>query len=290
MRFEGCRELPTRRTAWWSAGFGRDAACCGAGRTHERHGIRVRRRISHAGDGAAAYDDADLNRAVQVYRLFFPTVSGLAIFKGNERFGLVRQQGVRHARHQAAARRIHPELRYAVRAAAARPERGPLVVELPPGPLIVRRHGREPALGADMGLPGPDAGKGGQAPAAAAGLRRRDRPMAITSGRRRRTASSSACARCRSAVTWRRRVERLQTIKVDRSIRRPDWTEPTWLNLTPRPQDTTPLGGRTTSSYWEALHEVIEAEPPVDELPRRTTASSRPSASRRASRSRPTPA
>jgi hypothetical protein len=30
-----------------------------------------------------AYDDADLNRAVQAYRFFFPTVSGLAIFKGN---------------------------------------------------------------------------------------------------------------------------------------------------------------------------------------------------------------
>jgi hypothetical protein len=28
-----------------------------------------------------AYDDADLNRAVQAYRFFFPTVSGLAIFK-----------------------------------------------------------------------------------------------------------------------------------------------------------------------------------------------------------------
>ena len=31
-----------------------------------------------------AYDDADLNRAVQAYRFFFPTVSGLAIFKGNQ--------------------------------------------------------------------------------------------------------------------------------------------------------------------------------------------------------------
>jgi hypothetical protein len=35
-----------------------------------------------------AYDDADLNRAVQAYRFFFPSVSGLAIFKGNEALGL----------------------------------------------------------------------------------------------------------------------------------------------------------------------------------------------------------
>jgi hypothetical protein len=36
-----------------------------------------------------AYDDADLNRAVQAYRFFFPTVSGLAIFKDNAAVGVV---------------------------------------------------------------------------------------------------------------------------------------------------------------------------------------------------------
>jgi hypothetical protein len=36
-----------------------------------------------------AYDAADLNRAVQACRFFFPTVSGLAIFKGNTAVGVV---------------------------------------------------------------------------------------------------------------------------------------------------------------------------------------------------------
>jgi hypothetical protein len=36
-----------------------------------------------------AYDDADLNRAVQAYRFFYPTISGLAIFKGSEAAGVV---------------------------------------------------------------------------------------------------------------------------------------------------------------------------------------------------------
>lgn len=43
-----------------------------------------------------AYDDADLNRAVQAYRFFFPLVSGLAIFKGNEALPAV-ELGVRDA-------------------------------------------------------------------------------------------------------------------------------------------------------------------------------------------------
>jgi hypothetical protein len=39
-----------------------------------------------------AYDDADLNRAVQAYRFFYPTVSGLAIFKGTVAVGLKANQ------------------------------------------------------------------------------------------------------------------------------------------------------------------------------------------------------
>jgi hypothetical protein len=31
-----------------------------------------------------AYDDADLERAIQAYKFFYPTVSGAAIVRGNE--------------------------------------------------------------------------------------------------------------------------------------------------------------------------------------------------------------
>src|ERR1700754_3107581 len=36
-----------------------------------------------------AYDDADLNRAIEAYRFFYPTVSGAAMFKGNADVGIV---------------------------------------------------------------------------------------------------------------------------------------------------------------------------------------------------------
>src|SRR5689334_20793125 len=39
-----------------------------------------------------AYDDADFNRALQAYRFFYPTVSGLAIYKGNQAIGLIPNQ------------------------------------------------------------------------------------------------------------------------------------------------------------------------------------------------------
>jgi hypothetical protein len=36
-----------------------------------------------------AYDDTDLNRAIQAYRVFYPTVSGAAIFKGSMKVGVI---------------------------------------------------------------------------------------------------------------------------------------------------------------------------------------------------------
>src|SRR4051812_34807182 len=35
-----------------------------------------------------AYDEADLNRAIQAYRFFYPTVSGEAILEGNQAINL----------------------------------------------------------------------------------------------------------------------------------------------------------------------------------------------------------
>src|ERR1044072_3272115 len=39
-----------------------------------------------------AYDDADLNRAIQAYRFFYPTVSIVGTWKGNEKGGTVANQ------------------------------------------------------------------------------------------------------------------------------------------------------------------------------------------------------
>jgi hypothetical protein len=50
--------------------------------------VHVRGRVPGPEAIQRAYDDADLNRAVQAYRLF-PTVSGLATFKANAAVGVI---------------------------------------------------------------------------------------------------------------------------------------------------------------------------------------------------------
>ena len=97
-----------------------------------------------------------------MYRQFFPTVSGLAIFKGNERMGIMANKVFGTLETRAEARRIHVELGYAVRTDAARPRHWPAGRRARPGPLIVCSMDVNQRWVADMGLPGPDAGNGGK--------------------------------------------------------------------------------------------------------------------------------
>src|SRR5262245_2835428 len=52
-------------------------------------GVTFERGYPTPGSAKEAYDDLDLNRAIEAYRFFFPTVSGIAIFKGFENVGVV---------------------------------------------------------------------------------------------------------------------------------------------------------------------------------------------------------
>src|SRR5262249_32609486 len=108
------------------------------------------------------YDAADLNRAIQAYRFFFPNVSILGLFKGFEAIGakdnkafLVlegRPSGVFFTPNSAPPYAAPPlDLRIA-----------PITVELPEGPLIGVANDLNFRWVIDMGLPGPDAGKGGK--------------------------------------------------------------------------------------------------------------------------------
>src|ERR1700754_3208166 len=108
------------------------------------------------------YDEADLHRAVQAYKFFYPTVSGAAIIKGNEEIGLVPNQvfGILDCAPAQLVFTANSDTPYGPLLLDL--SVGPLVVELPAGPLIVCSMDINQRWVADMGLPGPDAGKGGK--------------------------------------------------------------------------------------------------------------------------------
>ena len=59
-------------------------------------------------------------------------------------------------------------------------------------------------------------------------------------------------------------VERLQTVTVRPLDPAVAWQAPTWRDLSPEPQDTTPDRWEENLGYGKALHEVVDSEPPFD--------------------------
>jgi len=209
-----------------------------------------------------AYDDADLNRAVQAYRFFLPTVSGLAIFKGSQAAGVVanRAFGVLDTRPEHVGFTLNSDTPYGPVNLDLRD--GPMVVELPPGPLICAVIDLNQRWVADMGLPGPDAGQGGKHLVVPPGwdgeapdgyyLARSTTYRVIGGVRSLPVGGDVAAAN-----------ERITTIII-RPLHSPGGPAASWSAMGGKPMDVTPLGWETNLEYWRALHEVIDTEPHLD--------------------------
>ncbi|HLK92824.1 MAG TPA: DUF1254 domain-containing protein [Polyangia bacterium] len=209
---------------------------------------------------AKAYDDADLYRAVQAYRFFYPTVSGLAIFKGNVAVGLEanRTFGYLDTKPRHLILTANSDTPYGMVALDLRD--GPMVIELPPGPLIVVAMDLNQRWVADLGLPGPDAGKGGQHLFVPPG---HDKLLPVWYHPWRAT-TNRVLVGLRSLPVGGdvpAALARIQQVKVHPLAPPADWTPPSWVNLTEKPQDTTPLKWETTLEFWRELHEALESEP-----------------------------
>jgi hypothetical protein len=208
-----------------------------------------------------AYDDADLSRAIAAYKFFYPTVSGAAIVKGNEQIGVVPNKvfGILDCAPEQLVFTANSDTPYGPLLLDLGV--GPLVVELPPGPLIVCSMDINQRWVADMGLPGPDAGSGGKhlllppdyrgtVPDTGYYVHRTSSNRQIIGARSLPVEGDVAAAK-----------ERLTTIKVYPLNPTDDWTEPQWLDVTGKVQDTTPLQWETNLVFWEVLHQTVDSEP-----------------------------
>src|SRR6516165_4054954 len=109
-----------------------------------------------------AYDDADLNRAIQSYRFFYPNVSVYGLLAGFEPLGAKYNQAAvvleglpRHVLFTPNSDTPYGSIPIDLSG-------GPVAVELPEGPLLGVANDLNFRWVLDVGLPGPDAGKGGK--------------------------------------------------------------------------------------------------------------------------------
>jgi hypothetical protein len=211
-----------------------------------------------------AYDDVDLVRAMQMYRVFYPSVSGAAIFDGTAKVG-VRPNKVfgsmdtqpRHVGYTLNSDTPYGALLLDLRA-------GPMVIELPPGPLVGAALDIHQRWILDMGIAGPDAGKGGRHLLLPPG-HQGDAPSGYY-------AATSASFRVIAAVRSIPQggdvagaIELLRAAKVRPLQPSAGWADPTWTDMTPMPQDTTPHAWEDTLRYWQVLHEVVGSEPACED-------------------------
>jgi hypothetical protein len=209
------------------------------------------------------YDDLDLIRAVQMYRIFYPTVSGAAIFKGTAKVGVIPNKlfGTLDTQPKHVGFTLNSDTPYG--GILLDLNVGPLVIELPPGPLLGAAMDINQRWIADMGLPGPDAGKGGKHLLLPPGYRG-DTPAGYYAAK---VTGYRVIAGMRSLPAGGDvpgAIERLKTIKVRPLTSSASWTEPKWFDMTAPPQDTTPHAWEDNFQYWQELYEVVNSEPPFE--------------------------
>jgi hypothetical protein len=140
---------------------------------------------------------------------------------------------------------------------------GPFVIELPAGPLIGAALDINQRWIADMGIPGPDEGKGGKHLILPPGYKDKV-PDGYYVWKSPTNRMILAVRSLPVKGDVKGAMERLQTIKVHPLNPPAGWTDPKWVDLTDKPQDTTPLKWENNIKFWEVLHEVIDTEPPVE--------------------------
>jgi hypothetical protein len=210
---------------------------------------------------ARGYDATDMERAVAAYRFFYPTVCGAALFKGSAKVGLVSNKvfGTLDMRPRHLAFTASSDMPCALLPLDLK--RGPLVVDVPPGPLMIFAADINQRWVADMGLTGPEEGHGARHVLVPPGYDQKLPPgLFVWSPTSNRTLVNVRSIPLGGDVQGA--IERLRTIAV-RPLETPaGYTEPTWIDLTPAALDTTPLAWEDGLQYWRELHEIVDTEPP----------------------------
>lgn len=204
------------------------------------------------------YDEADLNRAIQCYRFFYPSVSIMATWKGNIKGGTIPNKvfALLEGTPQQLVFTPNSDTPYA--GLPLDLSNGPLVVELPPGPIMATVNDLNQRWVMDLGLPGPDKGKGGKHLLLPPGYKGK-----VPAGYYSATPTTMRVlillrALPRPGATPN---ELMQSVKIYPLQRDGGWKTPGWVSLNRPGLDFTPVPWEDNFQYWQELYELIDSEP-----------------------------
>jgi hypothetical protein len=210
-----------------------------------------------------AYDDSDLNTAITAYKFFYPTVSITATWKGNVAAGLTTNNQFIILRGSPKQFVFTPNSDTPYEGANIDLTDGPMVVELPHGPLMCVVNDMNQRYVMDMGLPGPDAGKGGKHLILPPGYKG-EVPAGYFTG----TPTTNRVLLLIRAIPPGGDVEAaiamLKTAKLYPFANPAAASRVTWCEVGDKHVDFTPVPWEKKLDYWRELAEVISQEPPYE--------------------------
>ncbi|MCW5889177.1 MAG: DUF1254 domain-containing protein [bacterium] len=206
-----------------------------------------------------ARDDADFARAIAAYRFWYPTVSMEGVMAGLRASGAVDGSSFMFfaASPVQTAFTANSDTPYGAGTVDLR-KTGPLVIDLPPGPFIgvVDDHDQQWVM--DVGLPGPDAGKGGKHLVVPPGWDEAP-PEGYFVGRSPTNRVYVALRAMPVAGDTAKAIAALKTVRVHPLD---DADAPfSWIDGTNRRVDATCLQVEDNIGFWRWLHAAIEDEP-----------------------------
>ena len=212
-----------------------------------------------------ARDDADFQRAIIAYRFWYPTVSTEGIFNGARSAGI--QDGkaisIAAAGPKQVAFTANSDTPYGFGALDL--ANGPMVIELPPGALIGLVNDHHQSWVMDMGLPGPDAGKGGKHLVLPPGYKGKI-PAGYYTGQSQSVKALVAIRAMPAGGNVAGAMDALRSIKIYplSSAANPQLTQ--YVDTTDKAMDATLLAWEDNIQFWQVLHRVIGAEPLVPQF------------------------
>jgi hypothetical protein len=218
-------------------------------------------------EGAANHvrDEADFQRAVTAYRFWYPTVSAEGIFNGNRTIGLADNEamGIASTGPRQVGFTLNSDTPYG--AATLDLSNGPMVVELPPGPYIGLVDDHHQRWVCDMGIPGPDQGRGGRyllLPPGYDGEVPEDHHL----GHAESFKALLAVRALPLGGDLPRALDALRAIKVYPMATAAEPALLKFVDTTEQAMDSTCLGWEDNLQFWEVLHQIIDTEPIVNEF------------------------
>jgi hypothetical protein len=214
---------------------------------------------------ARSGEEADFERAVTAYRFWYPTVSVEGIFNGNREVGLADNEaiGIASTGPLQVGFTLNSDTPYG--AGTLDLSDGPMVVELPPGAYIGLVDDHHQRWVMDIGIPGPDAGKGGRHLVLPPGYDG-EVPDGYFVGR----SSSFKCLLAVRALPLGGDIDAaltaLQAVKVYPLATAEAPALARIVDMTQTALDNSSLRWEDNAGFWEVLHRIVDAEPVVDEF------------------------